>query len=323
MPRTPECDQIEELLSALQDGAVTPAEQARVERHLADCADCRASAAAFQRVDERLRHYLQLTPVPPIAAPWRQERPGFAGWLALFGSGRARVTLAGVTTVLILVVAARLLTGGPGGKTTESATDNGAAPQILSATAAAGAAVPASGSGAASAQPTAVAGLAANAPAGKAASGASDTPTQAPPPRAAAGVAPAASPNARANAPAAAAGAAPAASPAFSAATINLAQRYNLASAASLILHTAATADMPLSADQQAAVVRALDAPVASRAATPPAGGTTELHFAFAGGQEVVLTYEPLTDTLRLPDGSAFAAPPTLAAVLMTIEAPR
>jgi predicted anti-sigma-YlaC factor YlaD len=320
MPRTPECDQIEELLSALQDGAVTAAEQSRVERHLADCADCRASAAAFQRVDERLRRYLQLTPVPPIDAPWRQERSHFARWLALFGSGRARITLAGVTTVVILIVAARLLAGGPGGKTTEVATDSGAVPQIMSATAAAGAAVPASGgAGAAKAQPTAPAGLAANAPVSQAASGASSAATQPPQPRAAAGAARVASPAASAAAPA---GAAPAASPAFAATTINLAQRYHLASAVSLTLHTATTAGAPLPADQQAAVVQALNEPVAPRAATSPASSTTELHFAFADGQQVVLTYEPLTDTVRLPDGSTFAAPPTLAAVLMTIEAP-
>ncbi|MDP9371587.1 MAG: zf-HC2 domain-containing protein, partial [Chloroflexota bacterium] len=79
-----DCSRIAELLSAAQDGAATPEERALIDRHLAGCADCRATADAYRRVDERVRLFLQGTPVPPIAAPWREvvARPG---WRATVG----------------------------------------------------------------------------------------------------------------------------------------------------------------------------------------------------------------------------------------------
>src|SRR5215208_7511190 len=67
-----ECARIEELISALQDGAATPAEREQVERHVAGCDSCRATLAAFLRNDALLARYLQTTPVPAIGAPWRE-----------------------------------------------------------------------------------------------------------------------------------------------------------------------------------------------------------------------------------------------------------
>ena len=70
---TDEHARIEELLSAMQDGAATPEEVALVQRHLATCAQCRATAAAFEQIDRQVRRYLIATPVPEMAAPWRNE----------------------------------------------------------------------------------------------------------------------------------------------------------------------------------------------------------------------------------------------------------
>ena len=95
---TDECARIEELISAMQDNAATPEEVARVERHIAGCARCRATAAAYQRVDQQVRRYIMATPVPEIAAPWRNEplivpvRRGGAGL------GHWRITLVGLAT---------------------------------------------------------------------------------------------------------------------------------------------------------------------------------------------------------------------------------
>src|SRR5438874_2010734 len=94
---------IEELISALQDGAASPAERALVARHIATCPSCRATVEAFRRNDERLRRYLQATPVPPIGSPWlaaagaRSAERGARNW---------RVALAGLVTVLVLALGA-------------------------------------------------------------------------------------------------------------------------------------------------------------------------------------------------------------------------
>src|SRR5439155_1462164 len=99
---------IEELISALQDGAASPAEQALVERHVATCPSCRATVEAFGRNDERLRRYLQATPVPPIDSPWLEAaRTRGAGHpLAGGGARNWRVALAGLVTVLVLALGA-------------------------------------------------------------------------------------------------------------------------------------------------------------------------------------------------------------------------
>src|SRR5688500_17282327 len=101
-----ECAQMEALICAAQDGAATPEERARVERHLAGCADCRASAAAFRRVDDELKRYLRLTPVPAIVRPWRNARarraPLSGGW---------RLTIAGLATALVLLLGTAIIAG--------------------------------------------------------------------------------------------------------------------------------------------------------------------------------------------------------------------
>src|SRR6187402_162997 len=70
---TDEHARIEELLSSMQDGAATPDEVAQVQRHLATCAQCRATAAAFEQIDRQVKRYLMVTPVPEMASPWRNE----------------------------------------------------------------------------------------------------------------------------------------------------------------------------------------------------------------------------------------------------------
>ena len=58
-----ECAHIEEILSAMQDGAATPEERAQAERHISGCARCQATATAFGQIDRQVRRYLMATPV--------------------------------------------------------------------------------------------------------------------------------------------------------------------------------------------------------------------------------------------------------------------
>lgn len=174
------CSRIEELLSAAQDGATSPAEKALIERHLAGCPACRATAEAYRRNDERLLRYLQGTPVPPIAAPWRAAPPQVAtGRPATHRPGRGQVALAGLALIALLLVGTTWLVQRLGGTTGESAAlqqASGRAVQEAEAPAAGAstdlAAARATVTATAGSAPAAAAGRASTAPATAAAAGA-------------------------------------------------------------------------------------------------------------------------------------------------------
>ncbi len=107
---TDEHTRIEELLSAMQDDAATPEDTALVERHLATCARCRATASAFAQVDREVRRYLMATPVPEIAAPWRAEPLLAASARPRTSSGHWRITTVGLALVFVLLLAGTALT---------------------------------------------------------------------------------------------------------------------------------------------------------------------------------------------------------------------
>jgi len=80
------CKSIRPLLSAYMDGELSPDDAARLQAHLAACADCRALLASYERMREQL-HQLPTTPVPPTlhheiraAIEREQRRPR---WLRL------------------------------------------------------------------------------------------------------------------------------------------------------------------------------------------------------------------------------------------------
>ena len=349
-----ECARIEELISAMQDSAATPEEVARVERHTAGCARCRATGAAYQRVDQQVRRYIMATPVPEIAAPWRNEplvvptRPG-AG-----GIGHWRITLAGLATIFVLLLGATVLTfrpfgispGRPEAVATEhaqfaasnpvSATAVAPAAGLPTAAAAIAPAAPAGGgSGPAGAAPAAsaapnagAAGGAAPTPAG-ARSAASAAPASAPAPSAAASSIPAASAAPRpSTAPAAAPPAAgtaatpPVATPrpaAIDGATINPAQAFGLAGATSLTICRPDCDAQAQEAEVLRRVVAALDrqlAPAFVPPSTVPIPYVT-LRFRLANGQQLDIGYYLQVNILQLPENrGTFAAPPELIAAL-------
>ncbi|HET8626761.1 MAG TPA: zf-HC2 domain-containing protein [Thermomicrobiales bacterium] len=314
-PTSAECAHVEELLSAVQDGAASPADQELVRRHLATCDACRATAAAFERNDERLRDYLRATPVPPIGAPWREARPRRAR-----GAGTWRVALVSLATVLVLVVGATWLVQRQAGVGQQ---------RELSQSAGRSAQIPAAAPQATHAQGPAA--DQATAPAPAAAFGAAPRPTPAAAAaQAAGGAAATAAPTPVANA---AAGAAPhpaaAASPAAAAparATFNPVQRYGLANATALTLCWPACEARTRPPALLAAVVQALDRDVAVEHPAPPAGptptdevlppGSVTLVFALPDGGQVRLVYDRQGNRLRLPDGAWAQAPPELAAAL-------
>lgn len=226
-----ECARIEELISAMQDNAATPEEAARVERHIAGCARCRATTAAYQRVDQQVRRYIMATPVPEIAAPWRNEPLIVPVRRGGGGLGHWRITLVGLATIFVLLLAGSLLTFrslglNPSGPTGRESGPTAVAQSVADGPSSAPAAAPAA------AIPTAAAAFVPPAPAGGGAapaasaapatsSGGATAPTASSVPRTASGAAPAASAGAAASAaPAAApaASAAPAPAPAASAA---------------------------------------------------------------------------------------------------------
>ncbi|HEY8599567.1 MAG TPA: zf-HC2 domain-containing protein, partial [Thermomicrobiales bacterium] len=107
-----ECAQIEETLSAMQDGAATPEERARAERHIVGCARCQATTAAFGQVDRQVRRYLMATPVPEIGTPWRAEPLVL---LQRRGTklGHWRVTAVGLAAIFVMLLTASILTFRP------------------------------------------------------------------------------------------------------------------------------------------------------------------------------------------------------------------
>jgi hypothetical protein len=64
------CRSAAPLLVDLAEGSLAPAEEARVERHLRDCASCRGALAALRAVPARLRD----EPEPVPAASWERQR---------------------------------------------------------------------------------------------------------------------------------------------------------------------------------------------------------------------------------------------------------
>jgi hypothetical protein len=320
---------IEELISALQDGAASPAEQALVERHIATCPSCRATVAAFRRNDERLRRYLQATPVPPIGSPWltaagaRSAERGARNW---------RVALAGLVTVLVLALGAAWYMQRQAGTADRQAASQ--APEVAikpAATVAADQANRSAGApfAGATTAPTAAA----------AAGGPTPAAAVAPAPAsggAAATTAPAqaaGSPAAGAAAPTRAASAAAAASPAAAPArpaTINPAQRYGLTGATALTLCWPACEAQPRPPELRDAVVRALDrdlavvgpppTPTPAVGAPPSPEDYVALTFSLPDGRLVGLVYYRRANLLQLPNNDGWLlAPQELAAALVGV----
>lgn len=62
------CRSAGRLMSLRLDGALTPDQEAQLDRHLERCPRCRATWAAMQELESRLR-----------CVPWVEPRPGLAG----------------------------------------------------------------------------------------------------------------------------------------------------------------------------------------------------------------------------------------------------
>lgn len=309
-----DCARIEELLSARMDGATTPEEDARVARHLRDCADCRATALAFSHVDREVSAYLRAIPVPAIAAPWREARrtPLFVqGLLA-----RWRPAALALTTILVLVVASVLAFGAFRGNT-RPAQQTSSAPQSAYTTsggAATSAAVSQAASQASRAAPTAAAVVPSAAPTMAPAIGAR---------AAAASGAPAAS-SAPGGAASSAAGSTPSSGTPLGgsdpATPINPVQQLRLASATMLVICRPDCAASPQDATTLTEVVALLDTPLKRvPPATPTAttgAAATVLRFTLADGQQVELRYSAESGQLGLPDGTLLLAPSALRELL-------
>lgn len=315
-----ECAHIEELLSALQDGAATPEERAQVERHIAGCARCQATAAAFGRVDRQVRRYLMATPVPEIAAPWRSE-PLVLPQRRGERLGHWRVTVVGLAAIFVMLLTASILTFRPFANDRQQSAGF-ANPTIAADTrGGAPAAAPAASSAPANSAPTAAVAAAPVQPA----------PTREAAARSASGaVAPATA------AAAAAASGAPAATGTRQQAPmaagvveqINPAQRLRLSEAAELTIcrPSAGWCDtQPRSAEEQANIVALLNRPLA-RLAPPTATGSDQvvvLTFRFASGEQQILVYQYTTQRLTLPGNVDVQASPELATTLAAITTPR
>ncbi len=306
-----DCAQIEELLSARMDGATSPEEDARIERHLRDCADCQATALAFTRVNREVGAYLRATPVPAIGTPWRGTRRApllVQGLLA-----RWRPTTLALTTILVLIVASVVAFGAFRGNT--GRTEQTSAPQSAYTTSGA------APSTAASAAPRAAASTAPTA----AAAVPSAAPSTAPP------AAPVLAPSVGARATVPSGGSAGAASSAPSAAPhdtangaagsypvyLNLVQTLNLNTATSVAICRPDCTVSPRGAETFSRILPLLDAylPLVSPPAQADSWSIT-LRFALADGQQVELRYDPSTDRLRLPSGQVVLAPKALGEAL-------
>ena len=102
------CADVETLIALRIDGAATPAEDARLDAHLAACADCRALLEAETAVDAALSARLGGAEPPAafdaaIRARIRAERRAVGGWVPDV------LNAAGV--VLVLVAAVPLFVG--------------------------------------------------------------------------------------------------------------------------------------------------------------------------------------------------------------------
>jgi hypothetical protein len=327
-----ECAHIEEILSAMQDGAATPEERALAERHISGCARCQATAAAFGQVDRQVRRYLMATPVPEIGAPWRSE-PLVLPQRRGMPMGHWRVTAVGLAAIFVMLLTASILTFRPFApnqpesasfaRPTTAADTHGGAPVAAPAASSA----PMAG-GAASAAPTPAAAAAAIQPAptretARSASGGAA-------PATAAAAAAASAPPAASTAPApAATGTSPQAPLAAGAVEqINPAQRLRLSEAATLTICRPGAGwcdTQPRTAEEQANIVALLNRPLA-RLAPPAATGNDQvivLTFRFASGEEQVLTYQYTTQRLTLPGNVDLQGSPELTATLTAITTPR
>ncbi|MGA7828889.1 MAG: DUF2275 domain-containing protein [Geobacteraceae bacterium] len=61
-------DSVRHTLSEYLDGAVTPAEKSLIEKHLAECRECRASLRELEQTVQQLRNLGELEPPPWLAA---------------------------------------------------------------------------------------------------------------------------------------------------------------------------------------------------------------------------------------------------------------
>jgi anti-sigma factor RsiW len=83
---------VEAALPAFLDGRLTPAERARIERHLADCAGCRQAAEAYRAVGRRLDEDVAAEPLAsmwPAIAQRRDPRRRAADLAFAFGATAA------------------------------------------------------------------------------------------------------------------------------------------------------------------------------------------------------------------------------------------
>ncbi len=319
---TDNCAQIEELLSARMDGATSPAEDARIERHLDDCADCQATALAFGRVDHEVGAYLRATPVPAIGTPWREARRTPLFIQGLLAQWRP-ATLA-LTTILVLVAASVLAFNTFGGNTAQrqetsapqsAYTTGGAAPSSAASTApraAASAAPTAAAAAAPAAAPAIVPPAPSTAPSAAPAAGARSTP-------ASGGSAGSAS-----SAPSSTPSGVPMLGAGNATDPVNPVQQLRLATATMLAVCQPDCTASPQGGKTLTEVIALLDRPLPRvTTATPPATATadavpTVLRFTLADGQQVELRYAPEAGQLGLPDGTLLLAPSALRDLLTT-----
>ncbi len=296
-----ECAHIEELLSAMQDGAVTPEERARAERHINGCARCQATAAAFGQVDRQVRRYLMATPVPEIGAPWRTE-PLVLPQRRGTSAGHWRVTAVGLAAIFVMLLTASILTFRPFAnnqqqsasiaRSTVAADTLGGAP----AAAPAASSAPAAGQSA-SAAPTAAAAAAAiqSAPTREAARSANS--------------------------------AAPATAAAAGGAQFNPTQLFQLADSASLTVCRPDCETQPQPEALRATVVASLNRPLTTVAPSSPTAEPERyltLRFTLKNGQQVDIGYYPQAQRLQLPNGRGLViSPPELATALAEVIPPR
>lgn len=296
---TDEHARVEELLSAMQDGAATPEEVGLVERHLATCARCRATATAYRQVDRQVRHYLMATPVPEIATPWRNEPLVVVAPRQRGNLGHWRITAAGLALIFVLLLAGTALTF-------INRDANPAVTQSSGGMAMAGTAT----------RETSVAFAAPSAAASAAPASAALAGGQAPnvPRSAAASALPSAA--ASAAAPAAAA-----ATPATGdLALINPARVFRLETATTLVICRPACDEQAQAPEVLRRVVAALDRGLSPAPPVPPSTVRipyVTLRFALADGQLIDIGYYAQLAALQLPDGRGLvAAPPDLVAAL-------
>jgi len=296
-----ECAHIEELLSAMQDGAVTPEERARAERHINGCARCQATAAAFGQVDRQVRRYLMATPVPEIGAPWRTE-PLVLPQRRGTSAGHWRVTAVGLAAIFVMLLTASILTFRPFAnnqqqsasiaRSTVAADTLGGAP----AAAPAASSAPAAGQSA-SAAPTAAAAAAAiqSAPTREAARSANS--------------------------------AAPATAAAAGGAQFNPTQLFQLADSASLTVCRPDCETQPQPEALRATVVASLNRPLTTVAPSSPTAEPERyltLRFTLKNGQQVDIGYYPQAQRLQLPNERGLViSPPELATALAEVIPPR